>query len=105
MVWRYPDRHTTDANGIEAIKAAQDQRLVGILALLDNELSEKTFLLGSNVSACDHFLFMLALWCGRVSQPPTSFANLHRFMGEMCQRTAVQKVCEFENIDLGLYRN
>jgi len=103
MVWRYPDQHTTDAKGIEGIKAAQDLRLVKILALLDEELSKKTFLLGSNVSACDHFLFMLTLWCGNISQPPTSFTNLNQFMGKMCQRSVIQKVCEFENIDLGLY--
>jgi glutathione S-transferase len=104
MVWRYPDRHTTDVNGIEEIKAAQDQRLVGVLALLDAELGNKTFLLGADVSACDHFLFMLALWCGKISQPPTSFVNLRRFMGAMCQRPAVQEVCEFEKIDLSLYQ-
>lgn len=103
MVWRYPDRHTTDPEGVEGIKAAQDLRLVGILALLNEELKKKPFMLGTNVSACDHFLFMLALWCGKISRPPTSFANLHRFMGEMSQRAAVQKVCEIENIDLDPY--
>ena len=104
MVWRYPDRHTTDIKGIGGIKAAQDSRLVEILALLDDELCEKPFLLGTSVSACDHFLFMLALWCGGISRPPTSFSNLRRFMRDMCQRPAVQKVCEFENIALDFYR-
>ena len=103
MVWRYPDRHTTEKKGIEGIKAAQDSRLVDILALLDDELREKPFLLGTDISACDHFLFMLALWCEKLSRPPTSFSNLHRFMGDMCQRPAVQKVCEFENINLDNY--
>jgi len=103
MVWRYPDRHTADAEGVDGIKAAQDLRIVGILRLLDEELSVKSFLLGSDVSACDHFLFMLALWCEDVSRPPTSFANLYRFMGEMSQRPAIQKVCEIENIDLERY--
>lgn len=103
MVWRYPDHHTIDAKGIEGIKAAQDMRLVGILALLDEELGKKPFLLGDNVSACDHFLFMLALWCEKVSRPPTSFANLQRFMREMSRRTAIQRVCEIENIDIDRY--
>jgi glutathione S-transferase len=103
MVWRYPDHHTIDAKAIEGIKAAQDMRLVGILALLDEELGKKPFLLGDNVSACDHFLFMLALWCGKVSRPPTSFANLRRFMREMSRRTAIQRVCETENIDIDRY--
>lgn len=103
MVWRYPDRHTTDAKGIDGIKASQDLRLTGVLALLDEELSKRRFLLGDNVSACDHFLFMLALWCEKISRPPTSFANLLRFMREMSQRPAIQRVCEIENISLDRY--
>lgn len=103
MVWRYPDRHTTDANGTDQIKASQDLRLVEILALLDEELSKKSFLLGDNVSACDHFLFMLALWCEKISRPPTSFVNLQRFMREMSHRTAVKRVCEIESINLASY--
>ena len=103
MVWRYPECHTTDAKGVEGIKAAQDLRLVGILALLDEKLSKEPFLLGTSVNACDHFLFMLVLWCEKISRPPTSFVNLNRFMGEMSQRAAVQKVCEIENINLDRY--
>lgn len=103
MLWRYPDNHTMDAKGIDGIKAAQDPRLVGILTLLDNELGKKRFLLGKDVSACDHFLFMLALWCGKISRPPTSFESLRRFMREMSQRAAIRRVCEIENIDLGHY--
>ncbi len=103
MVWRYPDRHTTNSDSVEGIKAAQDLRLVEILALLDQELDKKPFLLGDKVSACDHFLFMLALWCDNISRPPTSFVNLNRFMIEMSQRPAVQKVCEIENVNLDRY--
>ena len=103
MVWRYPDRHTTHPKGIDGIKAAQDLRLVEIFSLLDKEISKKPFLLGTRVSACDHFLFMVALWCENISRPPTSFENLYRFMGEMSQRKAVQEVCEIENIDLSRY--
>ena len=103
MVWRYPDRHTADPEGVEGIKAAQGPRLADILALLDEQLASKPFLLGTNVSACDHFFFMLALWCENLPRPPTSFSNLHRFMGEMSHRAPVQKVCEIENIDLDRY--
>lgn len=103
MVWRYPDRHTISTKCVEGIKQAQDLRLVDILTLLDEELGEKEFLLGANISACDHFLFMLALWCADISRPPTSFSNLDRFMSEMCQRKAVQNVCEIENIDLSCF--
>lgn len=103
MVWHYPHRHTADAGGIEAIRAAQDQRLVEILALVDAELGTKSFMLGDTVSACDHFLFMLASWCGKVSRPPTAFSNLRRFMRDMARQEAVRKVCAFEGIDLSPY--
>jgi glutathione S-transferase len=103
MLWRYPENHTTDAKSIEGIKAAQDSRLVGILALLDNELGKKRFLLGDNVSGCDHFLFMLALWSEKISRPPTLFSHLLRFMRDMAQRAAVQRVCKIENIELAHY--
>ena len=103
MLWRYPENHTTDAEGIEAIKSAQDPRLVGILALLDNELGKKRFLLGDTVSGCDHFLFMLTLWSEKISRPPTLFPHLLRFMRDMSQRAAVQRVCEIENIELTNY--
>ena len=104
MVWRYPDRHTTKTECAEEVKAAQDRRLVDILTLLDKELAKKRFLLGDNICACDHFLFMLVLWCENISQAPISFLHLRRFMNEMCQRAAVQKVCKLENIDLSKYR-
>ena len=45
MVWRYPDRHTIEPEGVEGIRAAQDQRLVEILSLLNEELDKKQFLL------------------------------------------------------------
>lgn len=103
MLWRYPENHASSAESIEDIKAVQDTRLVEILALLDAELSKGEFLLGEEICACDHFLFMLALWCEKISQPPTSFSNLMRFMREMSQRAAVQNVCNIEDIDLGRY--
>ncbi|MDD9903390.1 MAG: glutathione S-transferase family protein [Rhodospirillaceae bacterium] len=103
MLWRYPENHTADAEGIKGIKAAQDPRLVGILTLLDKELDRKRFLLGEAISACDHFLFMLALWCENLSRPPTSFPNLLRFMRDLSRRAAVQEVCEIEKIDLSRY--
>ena len=103
MLWRYSETHTTDAKSIAAIKAAQDQRLTGILTLFDEELGKKKFLLGDKISACDHCLFMLALWCENLSRPTASFAKLLRFMCELSQRPAVQRVHEIENIYLNRY--
>ena len=105
MFWRYADRHSPDAKCVEGIRAAQEPRLAGIPTLLDQELAGKPFLLGNTLSGCDHFLFMLSLWCENLPRSPTSYSNLHRFMGEMSSRPAVQKVCEIEDIDLGRLAN
>ena len=104
MVWHYPNHHTTDVSNVKSIKQAQDLRLVDIFNLLDKELSKKMFLLGSEISACDHFLFMVTLWCEGISKPPISFTNIKRFMVEMSQRPAIKKVCEFENINVDIYQ-
>jgi len=61
MVWRYPEVHTTDTRGIDGIKTSQNQRLITILALLNKELKAKSFLLGNNICAADHFLFVQLL--------------------------------------------
>lgn len=101
MVWRYPERHSITPQGAREVTTTQDKRLGDILALLDNELSNKPYLLGDQISACDHFLFMLTLWCdGRQSRPALSFPNLARFMRQMAIRPAVQEVCRLEGIDL-----
>jgi glutathione S-transferase len=75
MLWRYSETYTTDAKSIAAIKAAQDQRLTGILTPLDEELGKKKFLLGDKISACDHCLFMLALWCKISLDQPRHLQN------------------------------
>lgn len=103
MVWRYAEKHTTELAGVEAIKAAQATRLAEMLALLDTELGRKRFMLGEEVYACDHFLFMLALWCESLPRPTSAYENLSRFMHELSQRPAIRKVCEIENISLDCY--
>lgn len=100
MLWRYPEKHTSDLAAVEAIKAAQASRLEGILSLLDTELGRKRYLLGNDVSACDHFLFMLGLWCEALPRPTTAHQNLARFMKTLSERIAVRTVCEVEGIDL-----
>lgn len=100
MVWRYAEKHTLDPEGVEAIRSAQASRLAEILALLDAELSRKHYLLGKDVSACDHFLFMLGLWCESLPRPTSAYQNLARFMRTLSQRAAVRSVCEIEGISL-----
>lgn len=103
MVWRYPERHADTPEAAVSVKAAQDRRLGDILQLLDDALADRPYLLGQEISACDHLLFMLALWCdARLSRPAMSFAHIAGFMRRMAERAAVRQVCAIEGIELAL---
>ena len=80
MLWRYAEKHTTDSQCAEGVRAAQAPRLADIHVLLDEELNDKRFLLGDEIRACDHFLVMLALWFEKLPRPPSTFVYLMRFM-------------------------
>lgn len=103
MMWRYAEKHTADPDGAEAIRAAQSDRLSQMLALVDNELAGKRYMLGDEVHGCDHFLFMLAHWCEKLPRPTSSYEHLNRFMREMSLRPAIQRACEIEGINLDRY--
>lgn len=101
MVWRYPERHAETAEASASVKAAQDRRLGDILGLLNGVLLDRPYLLGQDISACDHLLFMLALWCDkRLSRPALSFPHIAAFMMRIAARPAVQEVCRIELIDI-----
>ncbi|WP_062063640.1 glutathione S-transferase family protein [Cellvibrio sp. OA-2007] len=103
MVYFYPQKHTCDESGKAAIKQAQQQRIEEMLSLLDNELENKKYLLGDNISACDFVLFMLLHWGSGLNRPPLSFPNLERFLRDMATRKSVRQVCVTEETSLALY--
>ncbi len=103
MVYCYPEKHTTDANGAAAVRAAHEARVTDMLALLDRQLQGRTWLVGDRLTACDPFLFMLAHWCARFTAPPLSFPRLGAFMRRMAARTAVQEVSSVEGLDFSAY--
>lgn len=100
MVRYYPHRHTTDEGAIPGIIDAQDERIADALSVLDQELANKTYLLGDEISACDFFLFMLAEWSLKVKKSPMSFPNLGPYLQRLAQYPTIREVCEIEDIDL-----
>lgn len=104
MVYFYPEKHTTDKAGAAAIVLAQEQRITEMFALLDKELCDKSFLVGEQLTICDYFLLMLAIWADEFATPPLSFPHLGRYLRQLTQRPAVIAVADKENIDLQPYR-
>jgi len=103
MVYFYPQKHTTDDLGAESIVQAQEERVSEMFELLDNELKEKDYLVGNTLSACDFFLFMLALWADELKKPPLLFDNLSRYLKQLAKRDSIVSVCQKEGLSLKDY--
>lgn len=104
MVYFYPQKHTLSADSAEAITQAQEARITDMLELLDHELADKTYLLGDNLSACDFFLFMLAIWADEFEKPPLAFPHLSRYLKSLAKRGSIQRVCKKEGLSLEDYQ-
>lgn len=104
MLYSYPQKHTTDVGTIESIVEAQEARITEMFRLLDQELENKDFLIGQSISACDYFLFMLAVWADELKKPPLSFNNLSKYLCKLAQRDAIINVCKKENLSLTDYQ-
>lgn len=104
MIYFYPEKHTTNTQCAPEIKAAQDKRISEMLALINKELTNKTYLIGEQFTACDYFLFMLCVWADELETPPLAFENLKRYLVNVAQREAVKTVCHKEGISLNDYQ-
>ncbi|NVJ97765.1 MAG: glutathione S-transferase family protein [Alphaproteobacteria bacterium] len=103
MVYCYPEKHTTDANGIGAIKAAHADRVAHSFTLMDQELASRPYLIGETLTICDYFLFMLCIWANDMPKPPQNFPHLGAYLKRMAATDVVKAVCSAEGIDLSAF--
>jgi len=104
MIYFYPERHTTDPGGASNVRRAQELRIIDIFSLLDNQLGQNDFLVGSEITVCDFFLFMLLHWASGQQQPPLSFPNIGPYLKNIASRPSVIRACTKEGIDISNYR-
>ncbi|OUR70530.1 glutathione S-transferase [Bermanella sp. 47_1433_sub80_T6] len=103
MIYFYPENHTTNTAQHSNIVTTQVRRIGDILALLDNELKNKNYLVGEQLTVCDYYLLMLLVWCDDLEKPPTGYDNLANYLKNLAKRPAVKQVAKKENIDLAIY--
>ena len=99
MVRYYPHRNTEDQSAIFSIVSAQEQRIAESLAMINDQLANKQYLLGDRLSACDYFLFMLVGWSFPLTSS-TPLPHLSQYLERLMCNTTIQAVCEIEGIDL-----
>ncbi len=100
MVRYYPHRHTNDELTIPNVVAAQDERIAEALSIINDQLEDNDYLLGDTLSACDYFLFMLALWSLPIQRSPLTFTNLANYLKRLSEHSTVKVVCGIEGIAL-----
>jgi glutathione S-transferase len=82
----------------------EDQRKAGelkvqrLLAVAEEQLAGKNFLLGNRLSVADCYLFAVYGWCKVVELPNDPYRNLNAFAARMAERPAVQTVLKREGL-------
>ncbi|WP_310736877.1 glutathione binding-like protein [Pseudoalteromonas sp. SG41-5] len=71
---------------------------------MDAQLENQTFLVGEQLSICDFYLFMLAIWADELKQPPLSFEYLNKYLRRLAKRESIINVCKKENLSLVDYQ-
>ena len=102
MAFFYPDQHTTDPEGLAAVKTAAERRLDAAHAMMNVALGETgPYLLGETLSAADFFLLMLARWGRFIANPPAKLTHIHRCVDLVSSRPAVERVLAREGLKPG----
>jgi glutathione S-transferase len=103
MAWFYPEKFTTDAGCIEAVKQGARVRLERMFEIIAGQIGDGPYLLGERFSAADLFLFMLVRWGRNMPQPPRSLPRLAAHAARIWARPAVQATFAAEALPAGEY--
>ena len=63
---------------------------------VDEHLDDKSYLMGSDLTVADGYLFVVARWARAIDLDLSEFANLTRFVQRMRTRPAVRLALEAE---------
>jgi glutathione S-transferase len=88
----YPGRYTADPAGLDGVKQAAVQRMDRLLEVIEKALEPGPWLLGDRFSACDLYLFMLALWHPARQALLDEYPRLAGLMRTVRQRPSVERI-------------
>jgi glutathione S-transferase len=91
----YPDRHTTSANGTEAVSAKARETIADVWQRIDQHLAANgPYLLGDRFSAADIFCHMLSTWQDCCPDTYARFPALKRLAERVAARPAIRRTIE-----------
>ena len=80
----------------EEAKPLFRDKLITRFRYVDEQLADKSYLMGSDFTVADGYLFVVARWAPAVGLDLSEFANLTRFVQRMMTRPAVRQALEAE---------
>jgi len=109
MAFRYPEQHVAldrvaAAEGssdevLGAVRAAAAARAARAFDVIERSLGAAgPFLLGSEYSACDAYLYMLAWWAHKLPVPPARSPRLRACVQAVAARAATRRACVSEGV-------
>lgn len=87
-----------DRQADEAVKQRQRERLAERLGWVSRQLGERDYLMGSNFSVADAYLFTVLSWSGLVGVDLSGLAALTAFVARVGAREAVQAALRAEGL-------
>ncbi len=99
LAYYYPDRYTTDRDGLDAVTAAAERRLDDWFGIVETALARGPFLLGDTYSAVDPYLVMLARWGRHMANPPGRRPRIGDLATRVLARPAVGRAIHGEGLE------
>jgi len=82
----------------EEAKALFRQKVLDRLAYVNQQLEGRAYLLGSQFSVADGYLYTVTRWTGPLKLDISGLANLNAFMARLAARPAVQQAIKAEGL-------
>ena len=99
MTFYYPEQHTTEPEGVGAVKAAAEGWVDKGYRAVDEALGRGgPYLLGETISVVDFYLLMEVSWGGTQKNPPKDLSHIRRCVDLVAERPSVQRVVATEGI-------
>jgi glutathione S-transferase len=105
IIYYYPERLADDETGAEMVKRHAEERMGAMLDILEAQLAKSggPWLLGTQYSAVDPYLFMMCRWTRNMANPARNRPLLKAFLDRMIARPAVKTAHEQETLQPPYY--
>lgn len=109
LTYFYPDRLCNDQALAEQIKMKAEERVAGMLSIIENELAANSrngagkFLLGDQYTVADAYLLMLCRWTRGMKNPAKTRPQLASYLSNLSERPAIKAAFAAEGIAAPFY--